>query len=388
MRLMFTFANGCLPAVNIYYLIMSNLLKDIYSPAFFDRFADILAPLVPGFNKEQLLKNIFTDAFSGMELKQRMKHTTAVLHQILPADYPRAIEVITRLVDQLRTEKFGEYSLVFMFLPDYIETYGLDYYGPSVQALELVTQFITCEFAVRPFIIRYPQQMMLQMEQWALHKNHHVRRLATEGCRPRLPWAMALPALKKDPAAILPVLELLKNDPEEWVRRSVANNLNDIAKDNPDVVLAIAAKWKGISKEVDATIKHGCRTLLKQGHPEILRFYGLDGSKLVVSDFTVITPEVSMGDHLSFSFSVSNTAAVPQTLRLEYAIYYLKQNGQLSRKVFKISERSFGPGEQLHIRRRQSFKLITTRKFYEGVHAVAPVLNGQEHGQLAFTLRS
>jgi hypothetical protein len=198
---------------------------------------------------------------------------------------------------------------------------------------------------------------------------------------------MALPALKKDPSAILPILENLKNDPGEWVRRSVANNLNDIAKDNPQVVLRIAAKWKGLSRETDAIVKHGCRTLLKQGHPEVLKFYNLDGSNLAVADFKVLTPEVGIGDYLSFSFTVANNHSEPLIVRLEYAIYYRKQNGQLTRKVFKISERICQPAEIIKVTRRQSFKMITTRKFYEGEHKIAIVVNGVEQQPEPFVLQ-
>ncbi|MGY0037975.1 DNA alkylation repair protein [Pedobacter sp. NJ-S-72] len=134
----------------------------------------------------------------------------------------------------------------------------------------MITQFISCEFAVRPFLAKYGGQMMIRMEKWSLHESHKVRRLASEGSRSRLPWAMAVPGLKKDPSPILPILENLKNDPSEWVRKSVANNLNDISKDHPEIVIAIANRWKGLSKETDAIIKHGCRSLLKQGHAKIL----------------------------------------------------------------------------------------------------------------------
>jgi 3-methyladenine DNA glycosylase AlkC len=155
-------------------------------------------------------------------------------------------------------------GLVYIFLPDYIEQYGLEDFESSVKAIENVTRFVSCEFAVRPFILKYGGTMMKKMRTWSLHKSYHVRRLSSEGSRPRLPWAISIPELKKDPSPILPILENLKNDPSEWVRRSVANNLNDIAKDHPGLVIELARKWKGISRETDAIIKHGSRTLLKK----------------------------------------------------------------------------------------------------------------------------
>jgi len=322
-----------------------------------------------------------------MELKERMRHTSNVLHQFMPSSYPETIKLIKELIATLRQERFGEDSLAFMFLPDYIETYGLDDYKNSVIALEFVTQFVSCEFAVRPFILKYQDKMIVQMTKWSLHKNEKVRRLSSEGSRPRLPWAMAIPAFKKDPRPILPILENLKEDPSESVRRSVANNLNDIAKDNPDIVLEIARKWKGLSKETDAIIKHGSRTLLKQGHTDILKHYGLESKNVSFSAFKILTPIVKTGGDLEFSFSIENSDTKQQKIRLEYAVYYRKSNGQLAKKVFKISEKIFQPGEKANIKRKQSFKLITTRTFYPGHHQLSVILNGTEQAVQNFELK-
>jgi 3-methyladenine DNA glycosylase AlkC len=245
--------------------------------------------------------------------------------------------------------------------------------------MEYITQFISCEFAVRPFIMKYGDHMLSKMEQWSIHENHHVRRLASEGSRPRLPWAMALPVLKKNPNPILPILENLKNDPSEYVRRSVANNLNDIAKDHPSIVIEVARQWKGYSKETDALIKHACRTLLKQGDKEILKHFQLnDNPKIEINNFNIFTPKVTIGDSLEFAFVIQNNDKVEQTIRLEYGIHYLRQNGTHSKKVFKISERQIKPNEIMNIQRRQSFRLITTRQFYIGQQKLSIIVNGVE----------
>lgn len=365
---------------------MSSLLKDIYSPLFFDRFSDVLSVSLPSFDKQIFLNKIFDKDFQNKELKARMKHTSKVLHDFFPKDYGETVNLIQKLIEELRNRKIGEDSLVFMFLPDYIESYGMDDFEHSVKALEFITQFVSCEFSVRPFILKYGDRMLDQMTAWSLHESHKVRRLATEGSRPRLPWAMALPELKKNPAKILPLLENLKNDPSEWVRRSVANNLNDIAKDNPEVVLEIAKRWKGDNKETDAIIKHGCRTLLKLGHVEILKHYGLEAGNIAISDFRIPVAKVPIGGELHFSFTVLNQAAELQTVRLEYAVYYLRQNGTLSKKVFKISERIYQASEEAKVSRKQSFKLITTRKFYDGLQQLSVIVNGEEKQILPFEL--
>jgi 3-methyladenine DNA glycosylase AlkC len=286
--------------------------------------------------------------------------------------------MIEHIVVRLQQNNFENDSFVFMFIPDYIKLYGIDDFENSIKAIESVTQFVSCEFAVRPFILKYGNPMIKQMICWSLHENYKVRRLASEGCRPRLPWAMALPFLKSNPVPILPVLENLKSDSHEWVRHSVANNLNDIAKDNPTIVIDIAGRWKGLSKETDAIVKHGCRTLLKQGHPEVLKLFSLENKNLRVNHLTITEKNIKIGERLNFSFEIVNEQAEKQIVRMEYGIYYRKANGGLSRKVFKISERSFAPFEKSIVYRNQSFRLITTRKFYSGEHRLSVIINGKE----------
>ncbi len=361
------------------------ILKDLYSPAFYNQLADNLRSVDKNFDKQAFLKEIFTPDFEQKELKERMRHTTLVLHRFLPPDFGDAIQILELLMAEYRRNNFNENSLPFMFLPDYIELYGIDELDISIKALESITQFISCEFAVRPLILKYGNTMLDQMIRWSRHENWKVRRLASEGSRPRLPWAMALPMLKKDPTPILPLLENLKNDPNEWVRRSVANNLNDIAKDHPDLLCDIAQRWKGMSKETDWIVKHGCRTLLKQGNAAILRLYGLDHTDIVLTNLWV-APEVKTGDKLSFSFEVENRQSRQQVIRLEYGLYYRKANSKLARKVFKISERTYQPFEQASINRAQSFKLITTRKFYIGEHSLSIIVNGNETETRTFYL--
>ncbi|MEH3113931.1 DNA alkylation repair protein [Pedobacter terrae] len=365
---------------------MANLLKNLYSPAFYDRLTTALSTSIPGFDKKLFINKIFTPEFEAKELKERMKHTTRVLHDFLPKNYPQTISLIKKIIEHLRVQGIGEDGLAYMFLPDYIETYGIDDFESSVEALEFVTQFVSCEFAVRPFILKYENKMILRMQEWSLHESHKVRRLASEGSRPRLPWAMGIPFLKKDPTSILPILENLKTDSSEYVRRSVANNLNDIAKDHPHVVLNMAKKWSGLGTETDAIIKHGSRTLLKQGHADILKHYGLDDAGILLKDFKILTPQIRIGESLEFSFSIFNQNIFEQKVRLEYAIYYKKQNGQNTKKVYKISERIYPAGTTINIIRKQKFVLITTRKFHLGDHQISIIINGAEKDILYFEL--
>ncbi|MDW8850630.1 DNA alkylation repair protein [Flavobacterium sp. MMLR14_040] len=362
------------------------LIKDIYSVTFYEKFGQTVAEVHSTFDKQKFIETIYKGDFAQKEWKERMKHTTVVLHQFMPQNFPEAVSLIDKIIENLKKNNFTDGNLAFIFFADYIETYGLDDFKTSAKAFVSITQFISCEFAVRPFILKYQEKMIDEMVKWSLHKNHHVRRLASEGSRPRLPWAMAIPFLKKDPTSILPILENLKNDPSEYVRRSVANNLNDIVKDNPEIVLEIASKWRGISKETDAIIKHGCRTLLKQGHPKILSHYGLESTNIELSNFEIKTPVVKVGDFLQFQFHLNNKNNEDKIIRLEYAVHYKKSKGHLAKKVFKISEKIYQPNQLTKIERKQSFKLITTRVFHTGMHQLSIIINGTESEALEFEL--
>ena len=151
------------------------------------------------------MKGIFDQEWEEKELKQRMRHITMVLKNHLSEEFSENAATILKLIRQLKQVGFKQDSLEFMFFPDFIEFYGLDDYATSVHALEEITQFTSCEFAVRPFILKYEKEMMGQMVKWSQHAQPMVRRLSTEGARPRLPWAMALPFLKKDPTPLFPI---------------------------------------------------------------------------------------------------------------------------------------------------------------------------------------
>ncbi|MFT5725321.1 MAG: 3-methyladenine DNA glycosylase AlkC [Bacteroidia bacterium] len=365
---------------------MSTALKDRYNVAFYDTFCLALHTANPDLNLEGFKQSIFTSDFEGFELKQRMTHSSTVLRQYLSADFNIACTQISRTIKTLETMGIGE-NFEYMFLPEYVATYGIDQFETAFDTLAVITSFTSSEFAVRPFIIKYPTQMVQQLLHWSKHRDPKVRRLASEGSRPRLPWAMALPAYKTDPTPILLVLENLKNDPDEVVRRSVANHLNDIAKDNPDITIRFAEAWFGKTPETDALVKHGCRTLLKQGNDRILKLFGLGSDHLSLARFSLDQQEIKMGNRLTFHFKLENLADVVQMLRLEYAIYLLKKNGSHSKKVFKISERTLTGLQMLEVSKSHHFTPISTRVYHDGLHKVSIILNGKEFHALDFELR-
>ncbi len=363
---------------------MPEPLKNIYSKAFIDELTTTLKKVYPSLDANKFTKLIFNKGWAEKELKQRMRHIAEVLQQVLPEKFSSASDVIVKCIEELKKKRKGEMYFEFMFFPDFIEVFGIEEYDTSILAFEKITQFTSAEFAVRPFLIKYPEQMQKQMHKWSTHSNAMVRRLASEGFRPRLPWAMAVPYLKKDPAVILPVLENLKQDVSETVRRSVANNLNDIAKDHPDLVLKIASDWKGKSEEIDRVIRHGSRTLLKRGNLGALKHFGLTETKGIdVSLLKTDKKKIKIGDNLTFSFVL--TVKKEAKLRIEYGIDYVKANGKTSRKIFKLSENTFGKGEH-SLSRKQSFRELTTRKHHLGKHTIAIIVNGQQKGLVEFEL--
>lgn len=366
---------------------MAELFKNIYNKTLFNTFTKTVLKVHPDFNKESFLKHIFDTNWEDRELKQRMRHITITLKNHLFDDYAKNVDILLKTIIQLQKDGYRETSIEYMFFPDFIEVYGLENYDLSIKAFEQITQFTSCEFAVRPFIIQYESKMVSQMLLWSKHEYSTVRRLSSEGCRPRLPWAMAIPFLKKNPVSIIPILENLKNDDSEFVRRSVANNLNDISKDNPETVINIVKNWQGETTETDWLIKHASRTLLKQGSSEIMAIFGFGAvDNIKIENFKVLTPEVKIGAFLEFACQLVNNSATKSKIRLEYGLYYQKANGTLSRKVFKISEKEYSENSITSINRKQSFKLITTRKFHLGLHQVALIANGKEFDKYSFEL--
>ncbi|MBN1657566.1 MAG: DNA alkylation repair protein [Anaerolineae bacterium] len=356
-------------------------IKDLFNNESVAALADALQQSDPTFDREAFLDRVFDADWPGRELKQRIRHITDVLHDLLPVDYRAALDILRRAMPRVA-------GIVLWVFTDYVEVYGLNDWAASIPALEKFTQRMSAEFAIRPFIVRYPERTMAQMLEWSQHENAEVRRLASEGCRPRLPWGIRLQALVADPSPILPILERLKNDESESVRKSVANNLNDISKDHPDVVLEVLARWQtNATDEVAWIIGHALRTLVKKGHPGALALLGHSADAAVaVHNLTVEPQRIQSGESVTLSFDVESLADEPLNLVIDYVVYHMRANGTLSPKVFKLTKQTIQPGETLHIEKRHSFAPVTTRKYYPGQQALEPKINGQLFGRVAFML--
>jgi 3-methyladenine DNA glycosylase AlkC len=347
---------------------MPELLKNLYDKPLIKTLSEKIKEQYSDFDSDAFQRSVFARGWKQKELKQRMRHITECLHRYLPTDYSTAIDILKPV-----SEHFNGFE--YMFFQDFVECYGLDYHQTSIEALEHFTKYASSEFAVRAFILQDEKRMMKQILTWARSDNHHVRRLASEGCRPRLPWAVALPSFKDDPRPILPVLKCLMADESEYVRRSVANNLNDISKDHPDIVLEWARRWSGKNRHTDSLIKHACRTLLKQGDQEALSLFGYSEAQHIKIEDLKTQKKVRAGERLNFSFVLKTDKQQLGRCRIEFAIDFARANGKHNRKVFKISEGEY-PQTEKNIEKYFSFKKISTRRYYEGRHRLTIIVNG------------
>ena len=357
---------------------MPELLKNMYNRESLYEVAVAIQSVYNSFKVDEFIKSTMDETWNNLELKARCRKISMSLGMYLPEDYKEALSILEKSVT-------GFYFA--FFFPDFVEVYGQDdiNWDLSISALERNTEYWSSEFAVRAFIIKDEERMMAQMRKWSKHKSEHVRRLASEGCRPQLPWGQAISKFKKDPTPVLPILEQLKTDTSTYVQKSVANNLNDISKTHPDLVISIAKDWYGKNKSTNWIVKHGCRTLLKKGNRDVLAIFGYDDTTSInLQDFTLETTSFSIGEDLTFSFNILAKKATKT--RLEYGIDYIKSNGKRNRKIFKISEVSLKENEKKSYMKKHSFADVSVRKHYPGIHSIAIIINGIEKDKLDFEL--
>ncbi len=359
---------------------MPEKLKDILFPRHkVEYFAQILKEEYPPFKADEFVNLVCDENWQARELKEKMRHTTLCLHQFLPEDFAKSVEILKALVSKVK----GFEAIV---LPDYVEVYGLDHLEISLPALGVLTKCGSSEFAIRPFLNKNLKGTMEFMNKWADDEDFRVRRFASEGCRPRLPWGMGVPKLKKDPSLVLPILEKLKNDPEKFVRKSVANNLNDISKDHPELVLDICERWQGNSANTDWIIKHACRSLLKDGNKRAMMLFGFaNPEKMFVENLKVSDLMPTIGTEITFEFDLNLKTEKKQKVRLEYIVHFVKSSGKASPKVFQIKEVEMKPGVH-QIVKKHSFANMSTRKHYPGIHKFEIVINGDVKSETEITL--
>ena len=372
----------------------SNAFKEGIDENAVRRIARCIRSVAPEFPNQKFI-NIAARGLVELELKARVAHVIAALRICLPGDPIEAIGILVETGSRLDPGDENDPLRWFAAWPliDFVAEHGIDHFDVSIDALRCFTEqggaMFSAEFAIRPFIDRYPKKTLSILRSWTADPSEHIRRLVSEGTRPRLPWGSRLRKLQEDPKPVLALLERLKDDSSLYVRRSVANNLNDIAKDHPDTVIDVCARWsKGASKERQWIIRHATRTLIKQGHPGALKIQGFDPhARVGVRKLKLSKKQVRLGDDLVFSFELASTAKHEQQLVVDYKVHHVKANGTRSAKVFKLRVVDLKGRDVTTLQKTYKFRRITTRQYYSGRHTIEILVNGRTLMQMDFTLR-
>ncbi len=336
----------------------------------------------------------YLESYEGLleplELKARSQHVGDSLRAALPGDTGQALGILTEAIRAIPEVTVDEMQDGWPMFPinSLVVSHGLEHPELSLELLFEVTKRFTSEFGIRPFLDRYPEQTLAQLHLWTTHPNVHVRRLVSEGSRPRLPWAPQIRAFIEDPAPILPLLEKLKDDPEEYVRRSVANSLNDVCKDHPDTMLDVVEAWsKGASPARQKLIRHACRTLIKAGNPRCLAILGFPPPSLTPVVMQLSTTELTLGEKLTIELQLTSTSKTPQKLIADYRFHWIKANGKPAPKVSKGCQFTIAPGATKTINHSFHIKPVTTRRYYAGLIQVELLINGELVASDDFTLK-
>lgn len=361
---------------------MADQLKTFFSAALVKRLAADVERVHRDFDSRAFVKAA-TSGLDDLELLDRGRHIARALARFLPGSYPDAINVLIKSLgpEHATDELVGVGMGPFFYLPHtiFVAERGLDHFDLSMKAQFELTRRFSAEGSIRPFIAKDPERTLSVLREWARDPDAHVRRLVSEGTRLRLPWAMRVAWLDANPDRVLELLELLKDDPATLVRRSVANNLNDLGKVHPALLAETARAWlDGASAERRALVEHALRSAVKRGEPEALRLLGYGKKPAVAIESVRFTPRrVPIGERMTMGFTLRSTARVTQDLLVDVAVHFVKARAKTSRKVFKVKRVSLPPRGEVVLRATISLAVHTTRKPNPGAHAVDVVVNGE-----------
>lgn len=349
--------------------------------------ARVLTKAAPGLGLTAVRRS--AKELDDKSLRERSDFVRDALLSDLPADYDN-FDTIVRAT--LPDPKFSGWMI--WPVTETASRLALDDGGPAAfdAALALLadlTPRLTAEFGIRPLLEADLDRALAIVLSWTTHPDDHVRRLASEGTRPLLPWAKRVRAIVARPTSTVPILHALYRDESEYVRRSVANHLNDISRGDPDLAASVAAQWLAgePTPQTQQLVRHGLRTLIKKGHPQALALLGFaPAAGLTVDGPTLAADSVAVGRTLEFSCTLTNTGPEPARLAIDYVIHHRKANGTLTPKVFKLTTKTLAPGEDVRLTRAHSFKIITTRVYHPGGHTIELQVNGESFGKVPFDL--
>lgn len=361
---------------------MAEPLKSFFSPDLVRRLAADLARAEPAFPAAAFRAQA-TDGLAALELMDRARHIAVALGDHLPADYPDALEVLLRSLGPVHAtdELVGNGMAPFYYLPHvvFVAERGLEHFDRSMQAQYELTKRFTAEFSIRPFLARYPERTIAVLAEWVADPDPHVRRLVSEGTRLRLPWASRVTWLDEHPERVLELLERLKDDPTTLVRRSVANNLNDLGKVHPALLMRTCAAWlAGATPERRALVEHALRSAVKRGEPAALQLLGYGKQAAVSLENVRFEPaSVPIGERVRILFELRSHSEVQEEVLVDLAVHFVKARGHVSPKVFKLKRLSLPAGGQVELQASVSLAVHSTRVPQPGTHAVDVLVNGR-----------
>ncbi len=349
----------------------------------------MVAAVHPRFDVDAFLNDALT-GYDALALMPRGKHIARALYRHLPPDYGEALHILLASIDQPHGRAPGLSLAAFLYLPHtvFVAEFGLENFEWSMQALHTLTQRFTAEFSIRPYLTQHPEATLARLTEWTRDPSEHVRRLVSEGTRPRLPWASRLPAFQRDPTPVLALLERLKDDPALYVRRSVANNLNDIGKDHPALLADTAKAWlQDATAERRWIVQHALRSAVKRGEAGALGALGFGAcADVQIGQASVTPPRAVIGGTLAVAFEVTNKSDQPQRVLVDFAVHFVKANGHSRAKVFKLKTLDLAANETRRVGKQISLAEMTTRKHYPGLHRVEAILNGRAQPLGSFEL--
>lgn len=376
-------ANLSRPAEEV--LVNPQALKHLYGKALLKRMSEAIAEVYSPFDRKGFVA--LMSKLEGLEMKPRVRYLRDELRKRLPEDYASALRILlnSSRVGTLKGFDLWPYS-------EFVQTYGLKNLELSLAALKELTPLFSSEFAVRPFLKLYPVQTLKFLAQCAVDKDVDLRRWASEGTRPRLPWGERLHDFVRDPAPTLLILELLKFDGELYVRKSVSNHLNDIAKDHPQRVIQILAAWKRLAgaahgAKIEWITRRALRTLIKDGHSGALKLIGVStDAKIELNGLKLRKKTFNLGERIEFEFKIRSLSEKSEKLVVDYIIHFVKANQSASPKVFKLKTVVLPAGEELVIVKNHHLKEVTTRSHHQGQHLLEIQVNGRVLGRVRWEL--
>lgn len=361
---------------------MAEPLKNSFGADVPRTIARTIASVSPRFNEKAFVQSVL-EGYDDLALMPRAWKIAHALRRYLPGDYEQALAILLASLDRQSKRTVISGMGAFVFLPHvfFVAEYGLDHFEASMRAQYLLTQRFTAEFSIRRYLERHQAATLARLAEWTTDPSEDVRRLVSEGTRPRLPWAQRLRAFQDDPRPVLALLERLKDDVSLYVRRSVANSLNDIGKDHPDVLVETATRWlEHATEERRWIIRHALRSAVKRGEAGALRVLGFGDKAVVAVEKVRITPSrPAIGSSVGIMCEVASQASVVQRLLVDLRVHYVKANGKPSPKVFKLKTVELAPKQTIAFSKTLALTQLTTRTHYPGLHRIELLVNGNAY---------